>query len=194
MLGCTENSTKEVGTSGQDVPKRQAGLFLSPVTSAEANSDMSVEGIGTFGPSVGASESHVMEDMVNVAEELKHGNLLAPVLLIKAVVGAHNVAHLPFRSWCSARVRGRGLSLGHRKVDTETKVAVQIPTISVDHGFFGQPADRLLNTLPLLIVRDRKSKGISSHPVPSKSVTHPYPTKALMADLDFKGCKRVIFK
>ena len=44
------------------------------------------------------------------------------------------------------------------------------------------------------IVRDRKSKGIWSHPVPSKGGTHPYPVRALMADLDFMGYKRVILK
>ena len=84
--------------------------------------------------------------------------------------------------------------MGHRKVDAETKQDEQIPTISVDYGFFGQPEDKAHCTLPVLIVRDRKSKGIWSHPVPAKGVTHPYPAKALMADLDFMGYKRVILK
>ena len=91
-------------------------------------------------------------------------------------------------------VRGRGLSLGHRKVDTKTKEAAQIPTVSVDYGFFGQPEDRAHDTLPVPIVRDRKSKGIWSHPVPSKGVTHPYLAGALKADLDFVGYKRVILR
>ena len=60
--------------------------------------------------------------------------------------------------------------------------------------FFGQPEDRAHDTLPVPIVRDRKSKGIWSHPVPSKGVTHPYPARALMADLDFMGYRRVILK
>ena len=77
------------------------------------------------------------EDVVQEAEELKH--VLAPVLPSKAEVESHNVSHLPFRSWCSACVRGRGLSLGHRKVDAKTKEAEQIPTVSVYYGFFGQP-------------------------------------------------------
>ena len=111
--------------------------------------------------------------------------MFQPVLPSEAEVEAHNVSHLPFRSWCSACVRGRGLSLGHRRVVAKTKEAEQIPTISVDYGFFGQPEDRAHDTLPVLIVRDRKSKGIWSHPVPSKGVTHPYPARALMADLDF---------
>ena len=40
-----------------------------------------------------------------------------------------------------ACVRGRGLSLGHRKVDTKTKEA-ETDTDSVDYGFFGQLEDR----------------------------------------------------
>ena len=53
-------------------------------------------------------------------------------LLSKAEVEAHNVSHMPPRSRCSACVRGRGLSLGHQKVDTKIKEAKQVPTVSVD--------------------------------------------------------------
>ena len=127
------------------------------------------------------------EDMVQEAEELRH--VPALVLPYDAEVEAHNVSHLPLRSWCSACVHGRGLSLGHRRVDAKTKEAEQIPTISVDHWFFGQSEDRAHYTLPVLIVRDRKSKGIWSHPVPSKG-----PARALVADLDFMVYKRVILK
>ena len=76
----------------------------------------------------------------------------------------------------------------------KTKEAEQIPTISVDCGFFGQPDGRAHDTLPVLIVQDRKSKGIWSHPVPSKGVTHPYPARTLMTELDFMVYKRVILK
>ena len=36
-------------------------------------------------------------------------------------------------------------------------------------------------------MRDRKSKGIWSHPALANGVTHPYAAKALMTDLDFTG-------
>ena len=72
--------------------------------------------------------------------------------------------------------------------------AAQIPTISVDCGFFGQPEDRAHDTLPVLIARDRRSNRIWSHPVPSKGVVRPYPARALMTDLDFMEYKRVILK
>ena len=125
------------------------------------------------------------EGMAQEAEELK--SVPAPVLPSKEEVEAHNVSHLPFRSWCSACVRDRGLSLGHHKVDAKTKEAGQMPAVSVDYGFSGQPEDRAHDTFPVLIVRDCKRKGIWSHPVPSNGVVHPYPARALMADLDFIG-------
>ena len=98
------------------------------------------------------------ECVVQEAEELNH--VPAPVLPSKAEVEARNVSHPPSRNWRSACVRGRGLSLGHRRVDTKTKEEEKIPTVSVDSGFFVQPEDRAHNTLPVLIVRDRKSQGI----------------------------------
>ena len=125
--------------------------------------------------------------MVQEAEELKP--VPAPVLPSKAEVESHNVSHLPFRSWCSACVRGRGLPLGHRRVDTKTKEAEQIPTVSVCYMFFWQPEDRANDTLPVVIVRDRKSRGVWSHPIPSKA-----PARALMADLDFMVYKRIVLK
>ena len=169
---------------GQVVPKPPAGLSVSPISRSETNPDVNVEEsdpvrADEFGP------TSADEDVVQEAEELEH--VPAPILPSKAEVESHNVAHLPFRSWCSARVRCRGLSLGYRKVDTKTKEAELIPTVSVDHGFFGQPEDRAHDTLPVLIVRNRKSTGIWSHPVPSKGVTHPYPASALMADLDLSS-------
>ena len=49
------------------------------------------------------------EDVVQEAEEFMH--LLAPVLPTKAEVEAHNVSHLPSRSWCSACVRAEDFHL-----------------------------------------------------------------------------------
>ena len=76
----------------------------------------------------------------------------------------------------------------------KTKEAEKIPTTLVDCGFFGQPEDKAHDTLPVLIMCDRRGKSIWSHLVPSKGVTHPYPARALMADFDFMGYKRVILK
>ena len=196
MLGRQTEFTETVGAPGQIVHKRLAGLSVSPNSRSETSLDecdperacefglervdeFGLERVDEFGP------TDADEDMVQEAEELKH--VPAPILPSKAEVESHNVSHLPFRSWCSACVRGRGLSLCHRNVDTKMKEAAQIPIVSVDNGFFGQPEGRAHDTLPVLIVRDRKSRGIWSHPVPSKGVTHPYPARALMADSGLYG-------
>ena len=67
----------------------------------------------------------------------------------------------------------------------------EVESHSVSHL---QPEDRAHDTFPVLVVRDRKSKGIWSHPVPSTGVTHPFPARALMADVDFVEYRRVILK
>ena len=172
-------------------------LSVSPITRLETNLDVNVAESGLVRADEVAPErvdkcGPTDADVVQETEELKH--CPAPILPSKADVESHNVSHLPFRSWCSACVRGRGLSLGHRRVDTKKKKAEQIPTVSVDLGFFGQPEDGAHDTLPVLIVRDRKNKNIWSDPVPSKGVTHPYPARAVMADLDFLGYRRVILR
>ena len=61
----------------------------------------------------------------------------------------------------------------------------------LDYGVFGQPEDRATRLTSSV---HRKNKSIWSHPMPSKGVTHPYPARALMADLAFMGYKRVILK
>ena len=63
--------------------------------SVEASVPMSVE---EFAPT--SAEEGVIQEL----QELKH--VPAPVLPSKAEAEAHNVSHLPFRSWCSACVRG----------------------------------------------------------------------------------------
>ena len=108
---------------------------------------------------------------------------------------SHNVSHLPFRSCCSACVRGRGLSLGLVAESTRRRrrQSRYRPSLWIT-GSLGNLEDRAHDTLPVLILRDRKRIGIWSHPVPSKGVMHPYPARALMADLDFTGYRRVILK
>jgi hypothetical protein len=128
------------------------------------------------------------------SESIKHRTTNPPILPTQAEVDQHNLTHLPFRSWCSACVRGRGKSIAHRRISTDDRKEEQIPTVSIDYGFFGKPNEQGPNTLPVLIVRDRKSRSTWSHPVPSKGIEHPWPARALMNDLDMMGCKRVILK
>ena len=164
MLPCwvvKQNSQKRLAPLVKSCPKRPTGSSVSVEESGPVRADeFDLEGVDEFGP------TDADEDVVP-----------APILPSKAEAESHNVSHLPFRSWCSASVRGPGLSLGHRKVDTKTKEAEQIQTVSVDYGLFGQPEDRSHDTLPVLIVRDRKSKGVWSYPVPVEGCDAPVSCK-----------------
>ena len=148
-------------------------------------------------------------DEASEAEELTRGRLCQPCQPTQAEVDAHERAyHLPYRSWCSSCVRGRGKAQPHKRIPADEKAAERIPTISYDYGFFtkkvesgavcqstvGAGHEATLQTLPILIVKDRRSKAVWAHPVPCKGTEHPYPAKAALRDLEMTGYKRVIGK
>ena len=107
--------------------------------------------------------------------------------------------HAQYRSWCSACVRGRAKANPHKQVGDAEKEEEQIPTISIDYGFFSKKQEAGVassskdgRSLPVLIVKDRRSKAIWSVPVPKKGVEHPYPSRKLLQILDTTGYRRVI--
>jgi len=65
-----------------------------------------------------------------------------------AEVQAHNLTHLPYRSWCPHCVRGKGKSLDHRTLDKERNH--QVPTVSMDYCFMGRQDDE--STMPILVI------------------------------------------
>ena len=118
--------------------------LVSPVTSAETSSGV-ISGIGTFRQSVEASESHDGGRGGEAWQSSRSSSTFlsrrrgTQCLVCNLEAGAlHVFVAVDFR-WVTA------------KVDTETKEAEQIPTISVDCGFFGPPEDTAHNTLPVLI-------------------------------------------
>ena len=124
-------------------------------------------------------------------EDTASGALRGPVSPTPQMVEDHNVSHLPFRAWCSACVRGRGKAEPRRKA--VGKEEQQIPTISIDYGFFGDEGVGG-SEMPVLIVFDRWSKCIWSHPVPSKGVGHPWSSTVLLRDLEKTGYRRLVLK
>ena len=56
------------------------------------------------------------------------------------MIAAHEVSHLPFRSWCSHCVRGRGKSFQHRRVQHDQDDEAH-PVVSLDYAFFGAPGE-----------------------------------------------------
>jgi thiol-disulfide isomerase/thioredoxin len=128
-----------------------------------------------------------------------------PVLPTRAEVEAHEDAgHVQYRSWCGACRRGRGRATPHKHQSEDQKDDEQIPTVSLDYGFFSKEKatdkgtlakkDDSGRSLPVMIVKDRRSKAIASVPVPAKGIEHPYPAKKLLKILDLLGYKRVLMK
>ena len=73
-----------------------------------------------------------------------------PKLPSKAEVEAHNLNHLPFRSWCRHCVRGRGEEEPHRKVGGREEGAM--PEVHLDFAFPGSHGQA---GLTLLVARER---------------------------------------
>ena len=117
----------------------------------------------------------------------------APIKPTQKMIEDHSVSHLPFRSWCVHCVRGRAKSVGHFAQKESEKENQQVPTISMDYGFFGTENESD-HEHPVLILHDRESKERCSHPVPSKGIVHPYPAKAVVSFLNRLGYKKAILK
>ena len=145
------------------------------------------ESEGCFGP----RSDENMEDEATVSEAMS-GHVKPTAKMVED----HNVSHLPFRNWCSSCVRGRGRSQQHRLQD---HTGDGVPVVSIDYGFFGSSSTALAagasgSEMPVLVVRDRRSKATWSHLVPCKGTAHHWPTKVLVQDLDRSGYRKVILK
>ena len=135
-------------------------------------------------------------DEENQEESTTSRALRTPLQPTQKMIDDHSISHVPFREWCSACVRGRGKSVRHKLVDKSEDL---YPVISVDYGFFGTQDDPLSkdigsSKLPILVVKDRRSKRIWSHPVPEKGADNPYAYQCLVRDLEETGYKRVCLK
>ena len=118
------------------------------------------------------------------------GPLRAPPVPTPQMVAEHEVTHIPYRSWCPACVAGRGRSYSHHHEGRDSTV----PVISADYLYFsekGVPG----KSLPTVVLRDRASKTIFSHLLPTKgTVGSTYPEKAVLRDLNWLGYKRLVLK
>ena len=116
--------------------------------------------------------------------------LRAPPVPTPQMVAEHEVTHIPYRAWCPACVAGRGRAYSHHHEGHESAV----PVVSADYLYFsekGVPG----KSLPTVVLRDRASKAIFSHLLPTKgTVGSTYPEKAVLRDLNWLGYKRLVLK
>jgi len=91
-----------------------------------------------------------------------------PVAPTAAEKAAHEVCHLPFRSWCVHCVRGRAKHLAHSSSNSTER---QQPLVGVDFGYLGvsdESTAGVNNLIPILVARDADTKMVLSAPLPSK--------------------------
>jgi hypothetical protein len=101
----------------------------------------------------------------------------------KEEVEDHEKLHLPFRSWCRHCVRGRGKELAHYRTD-ETSGCHEI---HLDFFFMGREHEPG-KTVPIVAVKERRSKMVMASVVPRKS-TGLFVSKRIMAFLKEVGCE-----
>ena len=78
----------------------------------------------------------------------------SPKAPTKAEREEHEATHLPFRSWCTHCLRGRGRNKPHQRHPVATEVDERkVPKISMDYFFMSQ-ADEKASENPLLLMAD----------------------------------------
>ena len=112
------------------------------------------------------------------------------------MIEEHEIAHMPYRTWRAACVRGRGRSNSHFLKGENPGT---MPVISFDYGFFGSPgqdgeAGKSDSDVPVSIVHDRWSKSTFAHPVPQTRVARPWSAACLQRDIELLGYTRLILK
>jgi hypothetical protein len=107
--------------------------------------------------------------------------LADPKLPSAEEVRSHELTHLPYRSWCSHCVRGKGKSLEHRKVDRKHNMK----ELHVDYCFMGSAEDD--KTKCIIVAKEPESKYLVSSVVPLKGASHEFPAKRLCAFLKELG-------
>ena len=100
-------------------------------------------------------------------------------------VRAHELTHLPYRSWCVHCVRGKGKSMDHRRGEGDAEVR----EVHVDYCFMGGQDDD--KTKCIVIAKDRMTKMIMCSVVPTKGGRDEFPAKRICAFIRELGLEHV---
>ena len=95
--------------------------------------------------------------------------LKAPHRVTQAEREAHEVTHMPYRSWCPHCVRGRGRNTPHRQRAEEAKVS-GVPKIAMDYMFMSAEDERASSN-PVLVVVDEATGERYARAVGHKGTT-----------------------
>ena len=118
--------------------------------------------------------------------------LPSPTQPTRKEIQEHVLTHLPPRSWCRHRLTGSGTSLPHSRSKTEGEHVVS--TVSIDFFFLGPSGqEEAQDVLATLAVTSHESRMTFAHVVERKGPVDST-TRLLVADLDWLGLRRLVFK
>ena len=104
-----------------------------------------------------------------------------PAQPTKAEIEAHEITHLPYRSWCAHCVAGKGVSSPHYRSDAGDRIGI---TVSLDYCFMGDEATDGIP--PTLVVWDDGNRALWALPVEHKGATE-YVVRWLVRKLEEAG-------
>ena len=115
--------------------------------------------------------------------------VLDPRVPTQAEVDEHNMTHLPYRSWCTHCVRGRGEAHPHRNSGDEER---DVPELHMDYCFMGKVDEK---AQPILVVKERDTRMMCSMLVGEKGAVDEHVIKRIIAfiqELGYESAKIVL--
>ena len=98
-----------------------------------------------------------------------------PRVPTQAEVDEHNMTHLPYRSWRTHCVRGRGEAHPHHKSGDEER---DVPEVHMDYCFMGKVDEK---AQPILVVKERDTRMMCSMLVGEKRAVDEHVVKRIIA-------------
>ena len=94
-----------------------------------------MSGAGNYGAPVSPPGALMTEEFEELSADAQQAKPLPiPAKPTPEMIAVDEVSHLPFRSWCSHCVRGRGKSFQHRRVQRDHDDEAH-PVVSLDYAF-----------------------------------------------------------
>ena len=112
-----------------------------------------------------------------------------PRVPTQAEVDEHNMTHLPYRSWCTHCVRGRGEAHPHHKSGNEER---NVPVLHMDYCFMGKVDEK---AQPILVGKKRDTRMMCSMLVGEKETADEHVIQRIIAfikELGYESAKIVL--
>ena len=153
------------------------------------------------------ADQDATQEAIEAEEECQPVNSLpTPGRPSQSEIDDHNVTHVPYRSWCSHCVEGRGREMAHTSVDRGDR---SVATVAFDYLFMVQfgvyireewqvletDEETRTGALKILVVRDLRSRALSAHGVPFKGVDEKgFSVQCLVDDIAWLGYTRILLR